>query len=217
MVLLAALSSVAAGLVLAVSGLALVNHLESQRSFCTACHLPDGTPLHARKLRLALRRPALDLAGVHFEQAAQGRFNCADCHRGVGWDGRAAVLWGAAEDTLRYALASYHEPRRLTPPMDNTACTGCHRDVTRAGNPHRFHGLQAHLAQTMIRCTSCHIAHARWSQPGREAAFLRHTARGVCGRCHKGDPPATAVQNVLNAYQRALLRRMEPQAPVAAR
>lgn len=215
--LLAALACIAAIGAVAAAGLATVNHLEARDRFCIACHLPDGTPLHRRKLDLALQRPGLDLAGVHLQRARvdQGPFTCADCHRGVGWRGRAAVLWDAAGDTLRYYTGAYHEPEHLTRPIANQACTGCHRDVTHAGNPHRFHGLDAHRAQTMIRCTACHPAHARWTQPVREAQYVRQTARIVCGRCHKGNPPSPVVQHVLQAYQQALRQRMEHM-PVAA-
>lgn len=206
--LLAALASLIGAAAFGAAGVTVVNHLESRRTFCTACHLPNGTPLHERKLRLALQQPGLDLVGVHFRKADGGQFTCADCHRGAGWRGRSRVLWASASDTLRYYLASYREPTRLPRPMGNRTCTGCHRDVTRAGNHNRFHGLTAHLDQTTIRCTDCHVAHARWSQPSREAAYLRHTAREVCGRCHKGDPPSALVQNVLDAYQQALLQRM---------
>jgi hypothetical protein len=202
------LAAAALGLAAAPAGVAVTDHLESRRGFCNACHLPDGAALHGRKMRLALRQPGLDLTGVHFQRAAQGRFTCADCHRGPTWQERSHVLWGSASNTLRYYFATVREPEALDRPLPDDACTGCHRDVTRAGDTRRFHGIVAHLDQTTIRCTNCHPAHARWAEPEREAPRLRQVARQVCGRCHKGDPPAPKVQALLDAYQQALLQRM---------
>ncbi|HKI97514.1 MAG TPA: hypothetical protein VKB51_03465 [bacterium] len=196
-------------LIAAPAGVALTDHLEARRSFCNACHLPDGSPLHATKMRLALQQPGLDLTGVHFQRADHGRFTCADCHRGQGWRERAHVLWGSAANTARYYFATYREPRKLDRPILDTACTRCHMAVTRPGDTHRFHGIRAHLDQTTIRCTDCHRAHAATSEPTQQAADMRQTARRTCGLCHKGDPPSKAVQAVLDAYRQALLQRMK--------
>jgi predicted CXXCH cytochrome family protein len=199
-----------AGTLLAVTaGVKGVDHLESGRNFCNACHLPDGTPLHAGKLRIALERPRLDLTGVHFRDALQGRFACADCHRGAGWQERTHVLWGAAVNTLRYLAGSFREPERLARPILNVACTGCHGEPTRQGDPARFHGSLAHLAQHNVPCTDCHRGHTAATEPAPASLALRQAAQRVCARCHQGDPPAPHVSATLDAYRATLRARME--------
>jgi hypothetical protein len=200
---LALLASVASG------GVALTDRLEARRTFCNACHLPDGTRLHASKMRLALERPGLDLTGVHFRKALEGHFTCADCHRGAGWQERAHVLWGSALNTARYAVGAFNEPDALGRPIVNRACTQCHADVTHEGDPRRFHGLKAHLEQGTVHCTACHLGHAAHDEPAAMAARARHSAANTCGRCHKGSPLADPVLAVLADYERALLQRMQ--------
>lgn len=190
-------------------GVTLTDHLEARRAFCNACHLPDGTALHASKMRLAIERPSLDLTGVHFSKALDGRFTCADCHRGAGWQERGHVLWGSATNTLRYALGSYREPDTLVRPIINAACTQCHIGVTHDGDKGRFHGIKAHLDQGMVRCTDCHLGHATQDNPAAMASRATHSATAICGRCHKGVPLADPVLAVLATYEQTLLSRMQ--------
>lgn len=190
------------------SGIALVDHLESRRSFCNACHLPDGSPLHERKARLAREQPGLDLTGVHFARVEGGRFACADCHRGAGWAERGHVLLGSGLNTLRYVVGAFREPDALARPIVDAACTGCHAGVQDEGDASRFHGSAAHRDQVTVHCTECHGGHATDAEPAAQARRARRRARRVCGRCHKGDPPAPQVASLLTHYEAALLRRM---------
>lgn len=189
-------------------GIAVVDTLESRRAFCNACHLPDGSPLHARQARLAREHATLDLTGVHFAVRGEANFTCATCHRGVGWGGRGRVLGEAFANTLRYALGSYREPERLAFPIVNATCTACHAEVWREEDAVRFHGIRAHLDQASIRCTACHPAHAAAAEPAVHARRVAAVARAVCTRCHKGSPPADHVLALLARHEQALMARM---------
>ncbi len=188
----------------------MVDRLEADPAFCNACHLPDGTPLHAAKLRIARATPHLDLTAVHLQQTRLPHAGCTACHRGQGWRARAAVLGESAWNTLRYAVDDYGEPERLVFPIADRSCTQCHPEPTVPGDPERFHGIKAHLDQVGIRCMDCHRSHAA---PGTgaagHAAAVTAASRAVCGRCHKGEPPAPHVLALLARYRGDLLRRME--------
>jgi hypothetical protein len=208
--LTAPLAALLLAMALTGSGVAVADHLEARRAFCNGCHLPDGKALHAAKMRHALERPGLDLTGVHFAKALQGRFTCADCHRGAGWQERSHVLWGSAVNTLRYAASSFREPEALARPILNAACTQCHTGIANAGDPSRYHGMDAHLDQSALRCTACHLGHASGEDPARQAQRLVSAATATCRVCHKGEPLAPQVLALLGTYQQALQQRMQP-------
>lgn len=157
--------------------------LKRDPAFCAACHLPDGTTLHAAKNRLFREQPPRDLAALH--RAKQADFSCAGCHDGRTFGQRLAVRWEEAANTAAYFLGNYKEPERLKAGlMPDETCESCHHTLpTEHGT---FHGITAHRPKIKFPCIDCHAAHAA-GNPAYHYIDIERMKK-TCARCHPNIP-----------------------------
>ena len=177
---------IVAGVVAAPIGWMVTDHLESDDDFCNACHLEPGLPLHI-DLRRDFDAPrAATLAGLHGSSAVRGReepFRCIDCHRGVGFVGRARVKLLAAKDAIWWAVGHFEEPTSMHWPLWDEDCAQCHPGFDESPSPDwqppRFHELPVHNTALGVGCVACHLVH----EPGGNAQAHFLHARSVRARC----------------------------------
>ena len=169
------------------------DRLEEDDAFCTACHLPSGTPLHADNAADFAARPALSLAVAHAvagnEARPDGAFRCIDCHGGTGWLGRARVKLLSARDGLVYLGGRFDEPDGMRWPLRDEDCRQCHATFASAAaaveswETPAFHALSVHNRELGVSCVTCHLAHERGGITDRN--FLHpEPVRAACVRCH---------------------------------
>lgn len=182
----------AAGLVSAPIGWGVTDLLERDDDFCNACHLADGSPLHAGVRRDYDAAPPVSLAGVHGgaaldRDAAPRDFRCIDCHGGTGLVGRARVKVLAAKDAVVYATGHFDEPQGMAWPLFDADCRKCHarfdEGEAQAWESPRFHQLPVHNADLGVDCVECHLVHEADVDPSRHFLRADHV-RGECARCH---------------------------------
>jgi len=185
-------------------------HVESRDGFCVGCHLhmAKNDAMHSAP------REVGQLAALHF---AKG-IGCAECHRAPGRFGRVIALYTLGlRDSARYLFADYHEPRRLAYPLSNALCAECHAEtLVRAGTLDTYHGNTRHNARQDIRCTTCHVHHAR-GDPGYAYLEMRAFEAG-CVSCHHGLYDAAPAQRLAPATgelseTRAALKRRGVELP----
>ncbi len=177
------------------------DRLEDDDAFCTACHLADGTPLHAENASDFAARPPVSLAVAHAaagnEARADGAFRCIDCHGGTGFGGRARVKLLSARDALVYLSGRFDEPHGMRWPLRDEDCRKCHASFASAaaarasGEAPPFHALSVHNRELGVSCVTCHRAHERGGLADRN--FLHaEPVRAECARCHpefeEGEP-----------------------------
>jgi len=180
-----------------------LNHLESQNTFCNACHLSSGKPLHQKKLRVSQEAPPIDLSGVHF-QRNRHPFLCVDCHNGGSTAERFQVLRLSSWNTLRFLAGDFQEPETLSAPLSNATCRRCHQVDTARKDPERFHGFPAHQNVEVVACTACHRAHAPGDTPSGQIALVGQETRRTCMRCHKANPLPPPHETLLQHYEARL-------------
>ncbi len=177
-------------LVSAPLGWVVTDRLEQDNTFCVACHLEPGRPLHQAKLDDLAAMPPLTLAAAHGGSPLEGRedpaFRCIDCHGGTGPVGRARVKLLSAKDAFWYVTGRFDEPEEMHWPLWDADCRKCHDsfepgDAT-GGDP-RFHELAVHNEALGVACVACHRVHDPGGLPGHH--FL-HPAqvRARCAECH---------------------------------
>lgn len=184
------LGSLAAAAVAA--GWRVSDHLESDNDFCNACHLPDGTPLHAQIREDFERLVPVDLGGVHGRAFPDRHeddpaFRCIDCHASAGVVGRTGVKLLATVDALRYAAGSFEEPDAMPWRLPAELCLQCHARLRNAAAPgwsrEAFHGLAGHETTPDLACADCHRVHGRGGDAF--AYFLdRERIHVRCRACH---------------------------------
>lgn len=190
------------GVIFAAAGLIGVSHLESQRSFCNACHLPGGKPLHELKMQIALRPPGIDSTAVHFQRIRGRVFSCVDCHNGPTFGEHTAMLWRSFANTMIYAFGEFQEPERLVRPIQNGVCEKCHAVNGMPRTATRFHGIDAHAYPFPALCIDCHLGHAQSPDGSAHAQKLLGTVTEVCGDCHDVAPPPITILTVLDDFSR---------------
>ena len=169
------------------------DRLEESDSFCSACHLPSGAPLHEANVADFRARPAVSLAVAHAvagnEARDDGAFRCIDCHGGTGFAGRARVKLLSARDALVYVSRRFAEPEGMRWPLRDDDCRRCHGTFASAASaPNEwetpaFHQLPVHNRELGVGCVECHLAHPRGGLA--ENDFLHpEPVRGQCARCH---------------------------------
>lgn len=176
----------------AAAGWQYSDHLESDNDFCTSCHLPDATPLHAQIREDFDRLIPVDLGGVHGRAFLDRHehdpgFRCIDCHAGAGVLGRTGVKLLAAKDALRYAVGSFGEPDGMPWRLPAQLCLQCHARLRNAAAPgwsrEAFHGIEGHATTPGLPCVDCHGVHGRGGDAF--AYFLdRQQIRAQCRTCH---------------------------------
>ena len=181
------------GLVLGAVSWGVSDRYEQRNDFCTACHLPDGTPLHLETRENFDRVVPVNLAGVHgrgwVEEREDSDFRCIDCHAGSGAVERTKVKLLAARDAVRYALGSFEEPDGMPFELSPATCLGCHPTFRHSAAPgwtvQAFHGVPAHDAPDAPRCVACHAVH---EGDGDAFAYFMSRARvdAQCSVCHDG-------------------------------
>ncbi len=169
------------------------DRLEQNDAFCTACHLANGTPLHADNAADFAARPAVSLAVAHAAAGnaarADGAFRCIDCHGGTGFAGRARVKWLSFRDGVVYLTGRFDEPHGMTSPLEDADCRKCHDEFASASAASQpweapaFHALSVHNRELGVACVTCHLAHERGGLADRN--FLHpEPVRAQCARCH---------------------------------
>jgi len=169
------------------------DRLEENDAFCSSCHLPDGSPLHAENAADFAARPAVSLAVAHAaagnDARADGAFRCIDCHGGTGLAGRARVKLLSLRDGLVYLSGRFDEPHGMTWPLRDEDCRKCHADFASASDGREswetppFHALSVHNRELGVTCVTCHLAHERGGLADRD--FLHpQPVRAQCARCH---------------------------------
>jgi hypothetical protein len=187
------LAAAALALIAAPLGWWVTDRLEQNDAFCTSCHLPSGTPLHADNAADFAARPAVSLAVAHAvagnEARSDGAFRCIDCHGGAGFLGRARVKVLSARDGLLYLAGRFHEPRGMAWPLLDEDCRKCHPSfasasaATESWETPAFHALSVHNRELGVSCVTCHLAHERGGLADRD--FLHpEPVRAACARCH---------------------------------
>lgn len=172
-----------AGLALAAALTITIETLKRDPAFCAACHLPDGTTLHAGKNRLFREPPPRDLAARH--RAKQTGFSCNGCHEGGAIERRLAIRWEEVKNTAAYFLDNFKEPQRLEAGMmPDETCESCHQSIPAERSA--FHGISAHRPKIKFPCIDCHAAHI-----AGDAAYHfinMEKLRKTCARCHPNIP-----------------------------
>lgn len=180
--------------VAAPAGWVATDRLERDDDFCVACHLGDGTRLHARKREDHARRPAATLAAAHAEagvrEAGDARgFRCIDCHGGTGALGRLRVKVLSAKDAFWYAVGRFEEPTAMRWPLRDEDCRRCHPrfdESARAAVGTRapaFHELAVHNTELGVACVGCHLAHDEGGLADHDFVHPEHV-RARCAECH---------------------------------
>ena len=115
------------------------DRVEENDAFCTSCHLPNGTALHADNAADFAAQPAVSLAVAHAvagnERRADGRFRCIDCHGGTGFAGRARVKLLSLRDAALYVSGRFEEPHGMAWPLRDDDCRKCHAAFASANGP----------------------------------------------------------------------------------
>jgi hypothetical protein len=181
----------ALAVVAAPLGWRTTDRLEENDAFCTACHLPNGTPLHRSNADDFAARPAVSLAVAHAvagnDARPDGAFRCIDCHGGTGFAGRARVKALSLRDALVYLTGRFDEPHGMRWPLWDEDCRACHGRFASAPaeswEPPAFHALAVHNRELGVSCVTCHLAHERGGLVDRD--FLHpEPVRAACVRCH---------------------------------
>lgn len=180
-----------AGLLFGVAGWVITDAIERNNDFCTACHLRPEVPLHIGNRQDFDMRPAASLAGLHGAADVAGRAvrkatQCIDCHRGVGWVGRAEVKLLAARDALVWLTGDFDEPKGMSHPLGEADCRQCHEAFLQpdeATIERAFHARSVHNADLGVLCVECHTVHEGGADP---ALFFLDSrkVRVQCARCH---------------------------------
>ena len=161
----------------------VTDYLEADNAFCVACHLSDGSELHAGKSAefAAVEEPA-NLAAAH--AAAEERFRCIDCHGGASFPNKLRVKAVAGRDALFWVLGRFEEPERMKHPLWDEDCRQCHQRY-QAERDDDFHALADHNGIDFAHgCVECHRSHPT----DGEAAFAflaREQVLPICRNCHE--------------------------------
>ena len=182
-------------------GIISLDRVESERAFCISCHLPNGKPLHKAKYDLGQSLLSMDGTAVHFRAKHTPEISCADCHRGTGFAGRAGVIWGSLVNTGRYLFSDYEEPTKLSAPIQDATCLGCHPSDLPQLVRHKFHGIKAHRYPIPVACTDCHLGHGEEDSSAGFLSLESKTIMTVCGQCHDVTPPTAPIQAIVETYR----------------
>jgi nitrate/TMAO reductase-like tetraheme cytochrome c subunit len=176
------------GVLGAVAGWGVTDHLERDNDFCNACHIAEDQPLHAGIRWDFERTPPASLAALHGRESSDGdgEFRCIDCHGGVSWPGSARVKALAAKDAFWYAVGHFEEPDGMRWPLWDEDCSQCHDGFDESEplgwETPRFHQLPVHNVELGVACVECHRTH---SEGDESYHFLSVTwVRTQCARCH---------------------------------
>jgi formate-dependent nitrite reductase cytochrome c552 subunit len=168
------------------------DRLERDNEFCVACHLPDGTRLHAGKREDLGDWPPATLAAAHGmagvrEFDAIRPFRCIDCHGGTGVAGRVRVKILSAKDAFWYAVGRFEEPTAMRWPLEDADCRRCHARFDErgraAGVDPAFHELAVHNAELGVACVDCHLVHDEGGLADHDFLHPEHV-RARCAGCH---------------------------------
>ena len=171
------------GVLSAPVGWGVTDYLERDNRFCGACHLPDGSQLHAGKLStFAVRDAPTNLAAAH--AAAESGFRCIDCHGGASFPNKLRVKTVAARDAALWVIGRFGEPERMNHPLWDEDCRQCHGSY-RSRRDDDFHAIADHNGfDFAYRCVECHLSHP--SDGEAAFAFLaREQVLPVCRNCHE--------------------------------
>ena len=186
--------SVLLGLAASILGWTVSDRIEQRNDFCTSCHLPDGTPLHAELREDFDRVIPVSLAGVHgrgwVETREDSAFRCIDCHAGVGAVERSAVKANAAWDGMRYLAGSFEEPDSMPFELSKEVCLRCHATFRGSAAPgfaiEAYHGAEGHDGPEAPACVACHAVHDRGGS-GIIYFLAREQVDAQCRQCHPGE------------------------------
>jgi formate-dependent nitrite reductase cytochrome c552 subunit len=187
-----AVAALLAAVVAGPAGWLVSDRLERDNDFCVACHLPDGSRLHAAKRKDLGHWPPATLAAAHGmagvrEGGALRGFRCIDCHGGTGALGRARVKLLSARDALLYASGRFGEPEVMGWPLRDDDCRRCHEGFEERapapGADPAFHELAVHNAALGVACVDCHLVHDAGALPEHDFLHPEHV-RARCAACH---------------------------------
>ena len=163
-------------------GWVTTNWLESNNSFCVACHLSEQTPLHEEKMQELMATPPVNLVSLHYQ--ADSEFRCIECHGGASFANQLRVKTVAARDALVYLFGRFEEPVSMDHPLWDEDCVQCH-ETYESDRSDDYHAIDVHnLPSFVYRCVDCHVSHS--TEGAAQFGFLEPArVRRACHSCHE--------------------------------